>query len=302
MEELLKLTKKGIPITIIGLPYAGKTTLVNWLREKRFTRPKPTVGFDFEQIQVGDVLFNIFDISGQKSYRASMWKSYVMTSVGIIFVLDSTNSEEMDEALKWFWVMIDDWLESVFSDKVILFLANKSDLKDSTDLDSIIEQLNLDKMSQYPDISFQIFKTSIRAETNLKYAFQWFVSKIKKSVELQDQKPLAVIVSDSIGTPLYMYDPLNLVDDTGMFIGYLKALSGFANEIFGHEKFKVIKIDPHFFFISEEKNYVVSVAVSDDMALPEAGRLSYLIHKYISKTRKGVDTEQLKEFIEGYLV
>jgi len=125
-KALDKLTKKGIPITVIGLPYAGKTTLVNWLREKRFTRPKPTVGFDFDQIQVGDVFFNIFDISGQKSYRASMWKSYVMTSVGIIFVLDSTNSAEIDEALKWFWVMIDDWLESVFSDKVILFIANKS--------------------------------------------------------------------------------------------------------------------------------------------------------------------------------
>ena len=182
MEELLKLTKKGVPITIIGLPYAGKTTLVNWLREKRFTRPKPTVGFDFEQIQVGDVLFNIFDISGQKSYRASMWKSYVMTSVGIVFVLDTTNSEEIDEALKWFWVMIDDWLESVFSEKVILFLANKSDLKDSIDLDEIIEQLKLDRMSQYPDISFQIFKTSIRTETNLDYALQWFVSKINQSI------------------------------------------------------------------------------------------------------------------------
>lgn len=301
MEELLKLTKKGIPITIIGLPYAGKTTLVNWLKEKRFTRPKPTVGFDFEQVQVGDVLFNIFDISGQKSYRASMWKSYVMTSVGIIFVLDSTNSEDIDEALKWFWVMIDDWLESVFSDKVILFLANKTDLKDSLNLDDIIDQLKLTRMSLYSDISFQIFKTSIRTEANLNYALQWFVSKVKQSVQLQDQKPLAVIVSDSIGTPLYIYDPLNLVDDTGMFISYLKALSGFANEIFGHEKFKVIKIDPHFFFISEENNYVVSVAVSEDMALPEAGRLAYLIHKYISKTKKEVNEDKLKEFIEEYL-
>ena len=301
MEDLLKLTKKGIPITIIGLPYAGKTTLVNWLKEKRFTRPKPTLGFDFEQVQVGDVFFNIFDISGQKSYRASMWKSYVMTSVGIIFVLDSTNSEDLDEALKWFWIMIDEWLESVFSDKVILFLANKTDLKGSMNLDDIIDQLKLSRMSSYSDISFQIFKTSIRTETNLNYALQWFVSKVKQSVQSQDQKPLAVIVSDSIGTPLFMYDPLNLVDDTGMFIGYLKALSGFANEIFGHEKFKVIKIDPHFFFISEEKNYVVSIAVSDDMALPEAGRLSHLIHKYIAKIKKEVNTDKLKTFIEEYL-
>ena len=33
----------------------------------------------------------------------------------------------------------------------------------------------------------------------------------------------------------------------------------------------------------------------------EAGRLAYLIHKYISKTKKEVNEDKLKEFIEEYL-
>ncbi|MCG3215876.1 MAG: GTP-binding protein [Candidatus Heimdallarchaeota archaeon] len=301
MEEILKLTKKGIPITVIGLPYAGKTTFVNWLKEKKFTRPKPTVGFDFEQIKIDDVIFNIFDISGQKSYRASLWKSYIMTSVGIIFVFDSSDIKEIDEARKWFWVMIDDWLKSVFSEKVILFLANKSDLKTSQELDIIIDELKLNRISLFPNISFQIFKTSIRTEENLIYALKWLVSKIKQATEAQEQSPLSIVISDSIGTPLYIYDPLNLVNDPGMFIGYLKALSGFANEILGHEKLKVIKLDPHYFFISEENNYVISVAVSNDMALPEAGRISYLIHDFISSNENKLTNEKLEEYVKEFV-
>lgn len=73
MDDLFKLQKKGIPITLIGLPYVGKTTLVNRLKDERFTRPKPTIGVNFEPIQIGDLSFNIFDISGQKSYRSTIF-------------------------------------------------------------------------------------------------------------------------------------------------------------------------------------------------------------------------------------
>ena len=79
---------------LIGGHGGGKTTLVNWIKEGRFTRPKPTIGVNFEEMKIGNINFSVFDISGQKSFRSTIWKSYVMTSVGIIFVLDCSNKEQ----------------------------------------------------------------------------------------------------------------------------------------------------------------------------------------------------------------
>jgi len=297
MYDLLKLQKKGIPITLIGLPYVGKTTFVNLLKEERFTRPKPTVGVNFEPIKIGDLSFNIFDISGQKSYRSTIWKSYVMTSVGIIFVIDSSNKEQLEEASKWFWIMVEDWLRGNYSDRVVLFLANKADLKGSLNLEEIINTLNLTKMSNYSSLSFQIFKVSMRENKNVDYAIKWFVSRVKQLIDIQKANPVALIVTDANGNVHSLYDPRNIVEDSNMFIGYLKALTGFTNEILGHEKFKVIKIDPHYYFISEEDEYVVSIAVNNELVLPEARRISILIQEYLLKNKKSLDNKKLDEFI-----
>ncbi len=299
MDDLLRLKKKGIPITIIGLPYVGKTTLVNWFKVEKFTRPKPSVGVNFEQIKIGDLTFNIFDISGQKSYRSTIWKSYAMTSVGIIFVLDSTDNEQMDEATKWFWIMVDEWLKGYYSDKVILFLANKADLKNSMNLEQIINTMNLTKMSNYSNLSFQIFKTSIRENENIDYAMKWFTTKVKQLMEVQDITPEAVLISDLNGNMISLFDPNQVVDDPSMFVGYLRALSGFTNELLGHEKFKVIKIEPYFYFITEENEHVISIAVKDELALPEARRLSSLIQDYLNKHKKDLEPYQLDEHIHS---
>jgi small GTP-binding protein len=301
MEDLIKLEKKGIPITVIGLPYVGKTTLVNWLKNEKFTRPKASIGVNFEQIKVGDITLNLFDISGQKSYRSTIWKSYVMTSVGIIFVIDSTDTKHIDEVAQWFWVMVDDWLRGNYSDKVILFLANKSDLKNSKNLEYIIEKLNLTKMSNYADLSFQIFKTSIRENQNIDYAMKWFIKKVKQLTELHHILPEAILISDISGNVLSLYDPNEIVEVPSMFVGYLKALSGFTNELLGHEKFKVIKVEPYFYFITEEEGFCISIAVKEELTLPEARRLSFIIQDYLSKNKKNLKGEDLENFLKSLI-
>jgi len=300
MENLFRLKQDTIPIVLIGLQYAGKTTLVNWLKEKRFTRPKPTAGVVVEKIEIDDIFFNIYDISGQKTFREDMWKSNVLTSLGVIFVLDSSDTLRLNEASIWYWKMVQEWLGESYSDKTILFLANKSDLKTSLSLDKIINELKLDEMSSYPNISFQFFKTSVRNEENIELAFKWFVSKIRRFRELQFKKFKALIVSDIFGNPLYVHDPDEIAQDTGMFVGYIKALSGFANEILGHEQFKVLKVDEKHFFISELNDHVVLIAVDQEEALPEARRFSILLHEYLKGENKDLKTK-LKTLLSDYV-
>ena len=291
MENLFRYKQDTVPIVLIGPQYAGKTALVNWLKDKRFTRPKPTVGVVIENIEIDDIILSIYDISGQEAFRENMWKSNVLTSVGVIFVVDSSDALRLKEASTWFWKMIKEWLGESYSDKAILFLANKSDLKTSLSLDKIINKMKLDEMSSYPNISFQFFKISVRNEENIELAFKWFITKIKLFRELQFKKFKALIISDIFGNPLYVYDPDEIAQDTGMFVGYIKALSGFANEILGHERFKVLKVDENHFFISEINDHVVLIAVDQEEALPEARRLSILLHEYLKKENKDLTTE-----------
>ncbi|MBY9001651.1 MAG: GTP-binding protein, partial [Candidatus Heimdallarchaeota archaeon] len=300
MENILRLKKNTVPIVLIGLQYAGKTTLVNWLKDKRFTRPKTTVGMVVENVKIGDILFNIIDISGQEAFRENLWKSNILTSVGVIFVLDSSDSTSVKNASEWFWKMVDEWLGESYSDKAILFLANKSDLKNSMSIDKIIKNMKLDRMASYQNLSFQFFKTSIRTEENVELAFKWFVSKIKQLREVQLKKFNALIISDIYGNPIYVYDPEEIARDTGMFVGYIKALSGFANEILGEERFKVLKVDENHFFISEYNEHVVLIAVEKEEALAEARRLSILLHEYL-KGKKNVLESELNELLSDYV-
>ncbi len=300
MENLFRYEQDTVPIVIVGLQYAGKTTLVNWFKNKRFTRPKPTVGMVVENIKIGNILFNIYDISGQESSRENMWESNVLTSMGVIFVIDSSDASKLEEASTWYWKIVKEWLGESYSDKAILFLANKSDLKTALSLDKIISDMKLDEMSSYPNISFQFFKISVRNEENIELAFKWFTSKIKRFRELQFKKFKALIISDIFGNPLYIHDPDEIAQDTGMFVGYIKALSGFANEILGHERFKVLKVDENHFFISEIDDHVVLIAVDQEEALPEARRLSIVLHEYLKNEHKDLTTE-LNALMSDYL-
>lgn len=300
-NDILRLTKKGIPIVMIGLPYAGKTTFIRWLKEKRFTRPKTTIGLEFEQFQLGDATFNIFDLSGHEKFRESLWQSYVQTSAGIIFVLDSSDTKNLNEASKWFWLMIRDWLSDIFTNKTILFLANKSDLKNSLNLDFIIDEFQLNQMSLYPQVSFQFFKTSIRTEENLDYAMKWFVSRLKKNIKVKTIQLKALVVADTLGKVIYEYDPERITQDKDMLVSYFKALSEFANEILGHEMIKVIKIDSNYYLLSEKNNVFLTVAVSNSTDLPEARRFSLLIHEFIATNSFNLETKKLNRFIENLL-
>lgn len=300
-NDILRLTKKGIPIVMIGLPYAGKTTFVRWLKQKEFTRPKTTIGLEFEQVQLGDAIFNIFDLSGHEKFRETLWQSYVQTSAGIIFVLDSSDKKKLSESSKWFWVMIKDWLSGIFTNKTILFLANKSDLKNSLNLDFIIDEFQLNQMSLYPQVSFQFFKTSIRTGLNLDYAMKWFVSRLKKNIKDKTIKLKALVLADTLGEVIYEYDPDRITQDKEMLISYCKALSEFANEILGYEMIKVIKIHNHHYLLSEKNNVFLTVVVSTSNELPEARRVSFLIHEFITSNSIILGTKKLDLFIEKLL-
>ena len=156
---------KGKSVVLMGLDFAGKSTLVSqWTKgvaEKTIT----TIGLDIEHVEIQGEKFNLIDLGGQESFRITIWKTYAQMAQGVIFVFDVTAKDRLEEAINWFWKVID-WLRE---DAPIVFCANKIDLRNDKkkigmSLEEIIKVFQLEKFSQdeYIQHSFRIFEMSAK--------------------------------------------------------------------------------------------------------------------------------------------
>lgn len=93
---------QSLHVVVIGLDSAGKTSLLYRLKLKEFVETIPTKGFNTEKIKVpvGNgraITFQVWDVGGQEKLRP-LWKSYTRRTDGMVFVVDSTEVERMEEA------------------------------------------------------------------------------------------------------------------------------------------------------------------------------------------------------------
>lgn len=98
-----KLISKGrrnrdARVVMLGLDFAGKSTLLYKLKSGRAVETCPTVGFNVESLQTPcHVSFTLWDVGGQGSLRAS-WPDYLEDTNTLVFVLDSTDTARLPEA------------------------------------------------------------------------------------------------------------------------------------------------------------------------------------------------------------
>ncbi|CAB4255827.1 similar to Saccharomyces cerevisiae YPL051W ARL3 GTPase of the Ras superfamily required to recruit Arl1p to the Golgi [Maudiozyma barnettii] len=139
--------KEQYSVLILGLDNAGKTTFLETLKNQSSLKSKPldkitpTVGQNIALIPVPNkpnILLKLWDVGGQESLRA-MWPEYYSQCHGIIFVVDSSDSERMDECKRTLTsIVMDDEAEGV----PILMLANKQDRPDRLEIQDIKEIFN----------------------------------------------------------------------------------------------------------------------------------------------------------------
>ncbi|XP_051491274.1 ADP-ribosylation factor-like protein 11 [Apus apus] len=98
-----KLISKGrcagdARVVMLGLDFAGKSTLLYKLKRGQAVETCPTVGFNVESLQTPcHIPFTLWDVGGQGSLRAS-WPDYLEDTNTLIFVLDSTDTARLPEA------------------------------------------------------------------------------------------------------------------------------------------------------------------------------------------------------------
>ncbi|AWU77517.1 uncharacterized protein C5L36_0D02610 [Pichia kudriavzevii] len=169
-------------VLILGLDNAGKTTLLEELKERYIKGYKkipsgriiPTVGQNMTTLAVdNEVRLKFWDVGGQDALR-ELWEDYYSDSHGIVFVIDSCDAERLNECKNTLEKIIND-------DKVeglpILMLANKQDMPQALEIANIKEVFN--KMAEHLNANdSSVLAISARTGEGVSEAVKWIKDRV----------------------------------------------------------------------------------------------------------------------------
>ncbi|XP_051992746.1 ADP-ribosylation factor-like protein 4A [Xyrauchen texanus] len=142
---------QALHIVILGLDCAGKTTVLYRLRFNEFVNTVPTKGFNTEKIKVTlggkgrTATFHFWDVGGQEKLRP-LWRSYTRCADGLVFVVDSVDTERIEEA-KTELHKITRLQEN--QGVPMLVVANKQDLRNALPLCEVEQMLALNELGSH---------------------------------------------------------------------------------------------------------------------------------------------------------
>lgn len=134
-------------ILILGLDNAGKTTLLEQIKRKYSTKPYkgmafekigPTVGMNIGTCDMKSDVMVLWDLGGQEEIQ-SLWDKYYTECHGIIYVIDASDLQRLEESHKCFEKMI---ISCELDSAPLLVLANKQDKPGAVQADSVKEVFN----------------------------------------------------------------------------------------------------------------------------------------------------------------
>jgi ADP-ribosylation factor related protein 1 len=126
-------TKPHLHVLLIGLDHAGKTTILEKMKELYGHGPiippekiPPTVGMNLAKIYMRGTQVIIWDLGGQVKMR-SIWEKYYDEAHVVIFAVDSADIGRLEEAKLAYDAACDNDLLAKVPVPIITF-ANKQDL------------------------------------------------------------------------------------------------------------------------------------------------------------------------------
>ncbi|MCG3224864.1 MAG: GTP-binding protein [Candidatus Heimdallarchaeota archaeon] len=193
----MRARKHPVNIVILGLENAGKTTLLRNISGMDFTETFTTIGLNIELLKYKGLDFQAIDIGGQLQFRETLWQYYTTLAKGAIFVFDIFDKSKFTEAKQWF-----EYISHRISKKaVLLFLANKIDLKDEDDTflttEEIINMFELDNIYRYPERSFKIWEISAKTGENVDDAISWMFNKLVDFIKEETRISFVLILNQN---------------------------------------------------------------------------------------------------------
>lgn len=171
--------KEEKKLIIIGLDYAGKTTILEQYKaifgEKSMDLNKipPTIGMNIARVVVDNFVAIIWDVGGGSSMRR-IWKNYYPDVEGVLFVIDSSDRGRFTEAKRALEQVLE--THELRSDVPVLLFANKQDLEDAAPPEEIHRLFDWERHSM--GRPFHLLPCCALNKTNLREGLMWLLSEM----------------------------------------------------------------------------------------------------------------------------
>ncbi|XP_073524280.1 ADP-ribosylation factor-like protein 13B isoform X2 [Phyllobates terribilis] len=176
---------RKVTLVMVGLDNAGKTATVKGIQGESPQDVAPTVGFSKADIRQGRFDITMFDLGGGKQIRG-IWKNYYAESYGVVFVIDSSDVDRMEETKE---TVAEVLRHPKIAGKPVLVLANKQDREGAMAEADIIEFLSLEKLVNDNKCLCQIEPCSAvlgygkKIDGHIRKGLHWLLEVIAKDFE-----------------------------------------------------------------------------------------------------------------------
>nr|XP_020451418.1 ADP-ribosylation factor-like protein 14 [Monopterus albus] len=164
-------------VLLLGLDNAGKSTLLYKMKHNASVSTVPTIGFNVEMFEARknkkNIALTMWDVGGQTKMR-EYWKSFHHGTAAVVFVVDSSDKERLDEARK----ELENTLRSGhLRGRSLILLANKQDVNGALTVTEIKDKFNLTKLCSTRDWFVQ--PCSAKTGVGVEEAFRRVVQMVK---------------------------------------------------------------------------------------------------------------------------
>jgi GTP-binding protein SAR1 len=172
----LGLHQKNAKLVFLGLDNAGKSTMLQMLKDDRMAQLEPTTHPQSEELVMGSIKFRTFDLGGHEIAR-KIWRDYLGQVDAIIFMVDSTDRERFPLSRH----ELHELLESEeLQNTPFLIFGNKIDMADAASEDEIRCELGLDTYildnqgKDQPGVRpVGLFMCSVKKRSGYAEGFKW---------------------------------------------------------------------------------------------------------------------------------
>jgi len=163
---------KEMRLLMLGLDAAGKTTILYKLKLNQGVTTIPTVGFNVETVTYKNVKFNVWDVGGQDKIRP-LWRHYFSGTQGLIFVIDSSDRDRIEEARLELHRIIND---REMKECLLLVFANKQDITGAMKPQEVTDSL---KLSQLKDKIWFVVPSCATTGEGILEGLAWLSNNVK---------------------------------------------------------------------------------------------------------------------------